>query len=893
VDEDRHPETVAGFRVIRRLATGGTSDVLLARAEGPHGFERVVVLKLLLDRHRNDPAFERMFAREAAAYARLNHPAIVKLYDFFASGDQLVMVLEFVDGMPLNRLRALMRVAGEVMDDRACVYLASCVFAALAAAHSARDPETGAFAPVIHRDVNPSNVLLPWDGHVKLADFGIAKVTGLTGDTKIGLIKGTFGYMSPEQVRGEEVSVRADVYAASLLFWELLARRRAIQHSALPEIEVLRAMAHPSIVSLDVLRPELPAAVRNIVRRGLEPIADRRDLTAEEVLKTLRATVPLEQGRQALIEALRRIRPRSEAEMAVTADGSIAPPSAAGSLPPGTQAPITDAMPGPPQLPDGFMPTSESEMQTSIQLDPLSEEGPTAMPLGVTPSPVGARVTSPLAPAAGQVKQPPRPAPVARRATPPPRPAVVVPRAEHAERPGPPPDMDARPSPPVDRTLASPRALPDVFAPRAVPPVEVTAPPPQKAFTSTIPMGQDPDGRARHVAPTQKGFASTLPLDLAPRTVADPPVDPAFGAATSPLAESARPLPSIAGRFPSPPTPMEAADPLETPESVQTIKGGFSVPTGTPGAMLVDGGIVPEMLGSPVTARLTPSPAAGAPPPEPRGALAGAAVPSTVRMAGAPDPALGYASSEPAFEPVAVAPSWYSPPAPVGSPYGLATPETRAPFDVVDQRRGRVWVLLAVVFVLLCGSALAAVLIRARAYDQALAVASASARAPVAPGSQASVAALASAPHVSRPPSSGVTLVASGAPSASAAPSASVAAAEATSAAEASSAGPAAVAVASPATAPRDPESASATTKPGGDTAASAPASAGPTPGPTTGLVRTGSSAHQHRVYVDGKLAGEGETAILVACGKRTVQIGSHGTPQDVDVPCNGEVTVK
>ena len=110
---------------MRRLATGGTSDVLLARAEGPHGFGRTVVLKKLLAQYQSDPQFERMFAREAAAYARLSHPSIVKLYDFFSLEGQLVMVIEFVDGLPLNRLRAMLRGIGHSLDDRAAIYVAS------------------------------------------------------------------------------------------------------------------------------------------------------------------------------------------------------------------------------------------------------------------------------------------------------------------------------------------------------------------------------------------------------------------------------------------------------------------------------------------------------------------------------------------------------------------------------------------------------------------------------------------------------------------------------------------------------------------------------------------------------------------------------------------------
>lgn len=312
MEQDVPFERIGGYRILRRLATGGTSDVLLARAEGPHGFERTVVLKLLLQQFRRDAPMEKMFAREAAAYARLSHPAIVKLYDFFSAEGQLVMVLEFIDGLPLNRFRAMLRKGGEQLDDRASIFVASRVFAALAAAHGARDPETGEFAPVIHRDVNPSNVLIPWDGHVKLADFGIAKVAGVSSDTQAGFIKGTYGYMAPEQVRGEPVTVRTDVYAATLLLWELLARRKAIQRGALPEMEVLRAMAEPSLPSLDVLRPDLSQRLRDAVARGLEPSPDARSITADEMLVVLRESVTSNEGRNVLAELLTRAKQEND-----------------------------------------------------------------------------------------------------------------------------------------------------------------------------------------------------------------------------------------------------------------------------------------------------------------------------------------------------------------------------------------------------------------------------------------------------------------------------------------------------------------------------------------------------------------------------------------------------
>jgi serine/threonine-protein kinase len=304
-------DRLGGYRVLRRIATGGTSDVLLANAEGPLGFERQVVLKLLLSQYRDDDQFARMFAREAAAYARLSHSSIVRLFDFFSQNEQLVMVLEFVDGSPLNRLRAGLKDIGRKLTDMSSLYVADRVFDALSAAHGYLDA-SGNPSPVIHRDVNPSNVLVAWNGEVKLADFGIARVTGVRSDTQAGLIKGTFGYMAPEQVNGGDIGPHTDVYAAGILLWEMLAHRKAIQRGALPEIEILRAMAEPHIVSLDVLRPDLDRRIRDVVKATLEPDYRKRTITAEEVCRTLRDVAMPSAGRGELLELLRLAKDRDK-----------------------------------------------------------------------------------------------------------------------------------------------------------------------------------------------------------------------------------------------------------------------------------------------------------------------------------------------------------------------------------------------------------------------------------------------------------------------------------------------------------------------------------------------------------------------------------------------------
>jgi len=302
------PKEVGGFRILRRLASGAASDVLLARAEGPHGFQRVVALKILLGKTKAAPDFDRHFAAEASAYARLSHPAVVKLYDFFSADGQLVMVLEFVDGLPLHKLRAMLAIAGERIDDKAALFLGLRIFSALAAAHGARDPATGEFAPIAHSDVNPSNILVPWDGHVKLGDFGIARAAGLQSDPRSGFIKGTYGYIAPEQVGSGPVTVRADVYSAGLILWELLARRKAVQRGSLSDAQVQKAMAHPEFPALELLRPDLDAAVRTALRRALEPDPDKRSITAEEMVNVLRQAVVAEDGRKSIADALTRVR---------------------------------------------------------------------------------------------------------------------------------------------------------------------------------------------------------------------------------------------------------------------------------------------------------------------------------------------------------------------------------------------------------------------------------------------------------------------------------------------------------------------------------------------------------------------------------------------------------
>jgi serine/threonine-protein kinase len=585
-------ERVGPYRVVRRLATGGTSDVLLAKAEGPHGFERHVVLKILLSEFGGDEEIKAMFVREASAYGRLSHPAVVRLFDFFAlprtpgavgiREGQLVMVLEHVDGPALSRLRSMLKAVGRELTDEVAIYIAMRIFAALAAAHGATS-ETGMPAPVIHRDVNPSNVLVAWDGEVKLADFGVAKVTGSTHQSVAGLIRGTYGYMAPEQVTGGAVTPRADVYAAGIILWELLTKRRAFQRGALPESEALRAMAEPHLVSIDAVRPEVDHAVREALKRALEPRAERRTVTAEEMASLLASVVPADLGKERLVAALATMRDDARARNAVEASprpSTIPPPDAppAPAAPAGPRAGATAKIPAlgqPPKLPPK-LPESRPKLPAATPpprpppsrpairaASPQPKLGSTTLLLGSAPGrPPGQAPPGPK-PTSGSMIETPRAPSVAMaeilRSVPSSMPPSVlgpnVPSAQAAT-----PRMGQIPASP--EAMTSPLAA-TVLAPPVRPPEAPELPPPNTPrmaplartmllgpFVDTPPS--EPDGlRFAPLAPPLGNPGPPPPAPFGPPTPVAPPV--AHG---PPPAPELRPIPPAAA---APPPYAESA----------------------------------------------------------------------------------------------------------------------------------------------------------------------------------------------------------------------------------------------------------------------------------------------------------------------------------------------
>lgn len=277
---------LGGYEVVGRLAVGGMAEVYQVRARGTTqrspGEPDEVVLKRLLPAYRNDGAFVKAFVDEAKLTVRLRHPHIVRTFRLFKAGPDYLMVQELVAGRTLGFMQELLRKAGTAMPPETACYIAWCTLKALDYIHRAKVGEGG--ATIIHRDVNPANVLLGVSGDVKLTDFGVADVEGvMRGD--LGALRGTLPYMSPEQVLGLTVDTRSDLYSVGVILWELLANRRL--HTADSEAELMHQVRDARAPLLSSLRPELPDYVVQVVRKALFADKARRFQSATEFIRAL------------------------------------------------------------------------------------------------------------------------------------------------------------------------------------------------------------------------------------------------------------------------------------------------------------------------------------------------------------------------------------------------------------------------------------------------------------------------------------------------------------------------------------------------------------------------------------------------------------------------------
>jgi eukaryotic-like serine/threonine-protein kinase len=278
---------IGNYQVVRRLASGGMGEVFLATQTGPVDFRRQVVLKKLHARFKTDPQFVAMFLNEARIAANLSHPNIIHVYELFEDGDSYVIAMEYVrGGTVLSLLRGLESTARAGLPWGPLVRIAVSVCDALHYAYNEPDGD-GVPRRVIHRDVSPSNVLVGYDGQVKLVDFGIAKVLQDEGTTHATTIKGKYGYLTPEQIKCQPLDQRSDLFSLGTMLWEMSLGKRLFQRET--EMQMMYAILEEQIPLPSSVSPGYPKDLERVVMKALSRSRDERQLDANALAEELRA----------------------------------------------------------------------------------------------------------------------------------------------------------------------------------------------------------------------------------------------------------------------------------------------------------------------------------------------------------------------------------------------------------------------------------------------------------------------------------------------------------------------------------------------------------------------------------------------------------------------------
>ena len=275
------------YRIVHGLARGGMGEIYLARSEGAAGFAKPVVVKRILAEYQTDDTVVQMFKREAKIMSNLHHPGIVSVLDFGLEDGSYFMVLEYVHGLHAGRWRKFLQTTKQVFPAEHAVQIALNVLDALHYAHTLKDQE-GRDLHIVHRDVSPSNVLVDVDGHVKLADFGIARMQAseMEWKTQDLSVKGKFPYLPPEVLSGEKADLRTDVYATAVVLHELIAG--ANEFRAESASQTIGKVINLVPRRLDAIRNDVPTAVADAVAKALSKKAGDRYQNAAEFSAALR-----------------------------------------------------------------------------------------------------------------------------------------------------------------------------------------------------------------------------------------------------------------------------------------------------------------------------------------------------------------------------------------------------------------------------------------------------------------------------------------------------------------------------------------------------------------------------------------------------------------------------
>lgn len=268
------------YSLLNRIAVGGMAEIFLARQEGLEGFEKTICIKRIRPHLSSQPNFVRMFLNEAKLAAQLNHPNIAQIYDLGRIADSYFIAMEYISGRDMSRIIPKAEKAGIPFPMIYALRIASNVCEGLYYAHTKTDAY-GSPLNVVHRDVTPENVLVGFNGTVKIVDFGIAKANTQIEQTRAGEIKGKLSYMSPEQAMGAQLDARSDIFALGSVLYEWVTGYKLFTGEN--EMAILKSIIDGKIYPPSYFKEDVPETVERILMKALEKDKEKRYQSAWEM----------------------------------------------------------------------------------------------------------------------------------------------------------------------------------------------------------------------------------------------------------------------------------------------------------------------------------------------------------------------------------------------------------------------------------------------------------------------------------------------------------------------------------------------------------------------------------------------------------------------------------
>ena len=278
-------ERFDNYQLLSKIATGGMAEIFLAKHVNSPVNSMPIAIKKVLKQYGSNPTLVKMFLAEARIICNISHENIVKIYDFGKFDDQYFIAMEYVFGQNLGAILEKLKERDQIMPLNLTIEIISAVLCGLDHAHNAQD-RNGNFLNIVHLDMNPNNILISYEGKIKVVDFGIANANYTKKIKDIAGIQGTYAYLSPEQCSGKAVDRRSDIFSVGIILYEMLTGRPLYKQLD-SDMAIMNAILNDEIEPINELMPEIDPNLARIVMKALEKNPNRRYASAMDMREDL------------------------------------------------------------------------------------------------------------------------------------------------------------------------------------------------------------------------------------------------------------------------------------------------------------------------------------------------------------------------------------------------------------------------------------------------------------------------------------------------------------------------------------------------------------------------------------------------------------------------------